>query len=588
MRRARVANADIAAALRELALYLEMEGVPFKPRAFERAANAVSALDRPLAGILAEGGRAALEALPGIGKGIAGRIAGMLRTGKIRDLERYRASVPIDMVGLTAIEGIGARRAQALWKALGIRDVAALRRAAERGDLRKVPNFGERSERRILQAIGFQQETAGRRPLGEALALARRIESALAAVGGVEQAAVAGSIRRRCDTIGDVDVLVAAREPGPVSQAFESLPEVQAVHARGPTKTLVRLANGMDADLRVIPPQSFGAALIYFTGSKAHNVALRRIARRKGLKLNEYGLFRRGQPLAAGTEEAVYAALGLRWIPPELREDAGEVEAARSGTRLRLVEARDIRGDLQTHTSRTDGTATIAQMAKAARRLGREYIAITDHTRDLAIANGLDEKRLRAQVKEIRRVDRGTRGIRVLAGAEVNIRPDGSLDVDDETLAGLDVVGAAVHSHFDQPRGEMTRRLVRAVENPHVDILFHPLSRLLGRRRAVDFDADAVIEACRRTGTVLEVDAQPDRLDLPDTLVRKAIGAGVRIAIDSDAHGIDQLRYVETFGVGTARRGWAKPAHVVNTLSATRMLAALKGGARRARGRISP
>lgn len=587
MTRRQASNADVAAALRELALFLDMDGVPFKPQAFEKAAYAVSALDRPIAEIHAAGGNEALEAVPGIGRGIAERIAGMLRTGTIEDLKRYRRSVPIDIVGLTAIEGVGAKRAQALWKALGIRDLDGLRRAAERGELRKVPQFGMRSEQRILQAIGFHQEAAGRRPLGEVLELAHRIESALAGVSGVERAAVAGSIRRHRDTIGDVDVLVAATKPEQASRAFASLPEVQVVHARGPTKTLVRLVNGMDADLRVIPPGSFGAALLYFTGSKAHNVALRRIAQKKGLKLNEYGLFRRGKPVAARTEEEVYEALGLAWVPPELREDAGEVELALRGRLPRLVEAGDIRGDLQAHTNWTDGTATIAQMAEAARRLGREYIVITDHTRDLAMTGGLDEERLRAQAKEIRRLDGGMPGIRVLAGTEVNIRPDGSLDLDDGSLACLDVVGAAVHTHFDQPRGEMTRRLIRAVENPHVDILFHPLARLLGRRRALDFDVEAVIAACRRTRTALEIDAQPDRLDLPDGIVRKAIKAGVPIAVDSDAHSMQQLRYIETFGVGTARRGWAEPQHVLNTLSAARMLAALKGS-RRGRGRVSP
>jgi DNA polymerase (family 10) len=329
VKRRRISNADVAAALRELALYFEMEGVPFKPQAFEKAAYAVNALDRPLAGIHAAGGNRALEALPGIGKGIAERIAGMLRSGRIEDLERYRKAVPIDMVGLTALEGIGPKRAQALWKTLGIRDVAGLRRAAERGELRRVPNFGERSERRILQAIGLQQEAAGRRPLEEVLPIAHRIEAALARVPGVERAVVAGSIRRHRATIGDVDVLVAARKPDPVSKAFENLPEVRTVHARGPTKTLVRLTNGMDADLRVVPPDSFGAALLYFTGSKAYNVALRRVAQKKGLKLNEYGLFRRGKPVAAKTEEDVYAALGLAWVPPELREDTGKAGLAR-------------------------------------------------------------------------------------------------------------------------------------------------------------------------------------------------------------------------------------------------------------------
>jgi DNA polymerase (family 10) len=587
MSRKRVTNSVVADALRQMALYLEMDDVRFKPQAYEKAAAAVAALERPLAEIHAEGGIRALEDLPGVGKGIAGRMAGMLKTGRMADLEKFRRRMPVDLLGLTAIEGIGAKKARALWKSLGVRSVADLRRAAEKGRLRELAHFGERSERRILTSIGLQEESAGRRPLGEALALASRIEAALANLPGVERAVIAGSIRRRRDTIGDVDILVAARQPERVSRAFESLPEVQTVLAHGPTKTLVRLGNGIDADLRVLSPESFGAALLYFTGSKAHCVALRRIAQKKGLKLNEYGLFRGRRPVAAATEEAVYAALGLPWIPPEIREDTGEIERARAGELPRLIAAPDIRGDLQIHTNWTDGTATIAGMARAARELGREYIVISDHTHDLAMTGGLDARRLRAQMGAVRKADRRFGGLRVLAGAEVNIRPDGSLDIDDGLLAELDVVGAAVHSHFDQPRTEMTRRIVRAIENPHVDLLLHPLGRLIGQRRGVDFDVDAVIAACRRTGTVLEVDARPERLDLPDTLVRRATAAGVRIAIDSDAHAPAELAFIEKFGISAARRGWAEKKHVINALSAGRMLAALKRAGKRADSRVS-
>ena len=352
---------------------------------------------------------------------------------------------------------------------------------------------------------------------------------------------------------------------------------MQAVLAHGPTKTLVRLSNGIDADLRVVSPESFGAALLYFTGSKAHNVALRRIAIKKGWKLNEYGLFDGKRVVAGRTEEDVYEALGLAFIPPEMREDAGEVELAQRGALPVVLDAKDIRGDLQTHTTWTDGSASIEAMARAARALGREYVVITDHTRDLAMTGGLDEKRLREQVAEIRKVDQALDGIRVLAGVEVNVRPDGSLDVSDEVLAELDVVGAAIHAHFDQPKAEMTRRLVRAVENPNVDLLFHPLARALGRRRSVDVDFDALLEACLRTGTVLEIDAQPERLDLPDALVRRAVEAGAKIAVDSDAHTVDELRYIEAFGVGVARRAWVTPTQVINTLPVERMLASLKG-----------
>lgn len=585
MRRRSPSNADIARALREMALFLEMDEVPFKPRAYERAAYGVSALERPLAELRAEGGVAALMTVPGVGKGIAERIAGMIDAGAMAELEALRARTPVDVLGLTAVEGIGAKTVHRLWQELEIRDVADLKRAAAQGRIRGLPHFGERSEQKILEAVTFHEEAAGRRPLGQILELARRIEAALSRVPGVVQAVVAGSIRRRRDTVGDVDVLVAADPPERVSRAFEALPEVQTVLAHGPTKTLVRLANGMDADLRVLPPESFGAALIYFTGSKDHGVALRKIAQKKRLKLNEYGLFRGDRRVAGRTEEEVYRALGLAWIAPELREDTGEVELAERGELPALLAAGEIRGDLQSHTDWTDGSASIEAMARAARELGREYIVITDHTRDLAMTGGLTEDELRAQVKQIRAVDRALGGIRVLAGAEVNIRADGSLDVGDATLAELDVVGAAIHSHFDQSRAEMTRRILRAVENPHVDLLFHPFARLLGRRRGVDLDFEAVLKACVRTGTILEIDAQPERLDLPDLQVRRALAAGARIAVDSDAHSVEELRFIEAFGLGVARRGWAGPADVVNTLPLSGLLAALKRP-RRARSRV--
>lgn len=572
-RRARtLTNADVAKALREMALFLQMDEVPFKPQAYERAAYVVDALDEPLADVYVKDGTRALDALPGIGKGIAERIAGMLETGKMEDLEALRERTPVDILALTAVEGVGPKKARELFRALKVRSVADLKRAAARGRISKLPHFGEKSEQRLLAAIAFYEEAAGRRPLGQVLEIAHRIEVALAGVSGVEHALVAGSIRRRRETIGDVDVLVAAKDPRRVSRAFEVLPDVQTVLAHGPTKTLVRLSNGLDADLRVLSPESFGAALLYFTGSKAHNVALRKVAQKKGLKLNEYGLFRGTRVIAASREEDVYAALGLSWIPPEMREDTGEIELALEGKLPVVIEAAQIRGDLQVHTSWTDGTASIEAMARAAKKLGREYIVITDHARDLPMTGGLDEARLREQIEAIRRADQDVGGIRVLAGVEVNIRPDGSLDISDDLLAELDVVGAAIHSHFDQPRAEMTRRVVRAIENPHVDVLFHPLSRALARRRAVDLDFERVLAACLRTGTVLEIDAQPERLDLPDALVRRAVAAGAPIAIDSDAHSVDELRYLETFGVGVARRGWVEARHVINTLPAEQML----------------
>jgi DNA polymerase (family 10) len=580
-----LSNAEIAAALRELALFLEMDAVPFKPRAFEKAAQSVEAADRPLHEIAAREGAKGIAALPAIGKGIAERILELLRSGRMRDLEERRRRTPIDVLGLTAIEGLGPRSAKLLYEELGIRDRAALERACRAGKVRGLPHFGEKTEQKILRGIAFLAAAGGRRPLGLALPLAREIERRLASLPGVARAAVAGSIRRCQETVGDLDFLVAARDPAAVSREFAAMPEVEHVHARGESKTLVRLAGGLDADLRLVPLESFGAALAYFTGSKAHNVALRAIARRRGLKLNEYGLFRGTRRLAGAREEEVYAALDLPWIPPELREDAGEIEAARAGRLPRLIEHGALRGDLQVQTDWTDGAASLEEMAQAAKAQGLDYIAITDHTRDLPMARGCDEAKLLEQAEAIRELNAGLRGLRVLTGAEVNIREDGSLDVADEVLARLEVVGAAVHSHFRQPRAAMTRRLVRAMENPHVDILFHPTGRSLGHREAVALDLDALFSAAKRTGTVLEIDAMPDRLDLPDQAVRKAVQAGVKLAIDSDAHQPAHFAYADAFGVAVARRGWATRADVVNALPLAGCLAALKGARARRRGR---
>jgi DNA polymerase (family 10) len=568
-----------------MALFLEMDDVPFKPRAYEKAALAVDALDRPLHEIDAEDGIKALAQLPGIGKGIAERIHECLRSGRIHDLECLREKTPIDVLGLTAIEGLGPKGARLLYEKLGVCDVRGLEKACKEERVRELAHFGAKSEERILRGIQLLSGTAGRQLLGVVLPLAREIEARLRALPGVGCAAVAGSVRRRKETIGDLDFLVSARDPGRVGRAFAAMPEVVHVHGRGETKTLVRLASGIDADLRVVGAASFGAALCYFTGSKAHNVALRRIAQSRGLKLNEYGLFRGRRKLAGRTEEEIYEALRLDWTPPELREDAGEIEAAGEGCLPPLIEHGSLRGDLQVQTDWTDGSASIEEMADAARKLGLEYIAVTDHTRDLAMARGCDEKRLLEQAEAIRKLNERLRGFRVLSGAEVNVRKDGSLDVADAALAKLDVVGAALHTYLHQGRVEATRRVIRAMENPHVDILFHPTARSIGHREPVDLDIDAVVAAAVRTGTVLEIDAMPDRLDLRDEYARKAVEAGALLAIDSDAHRPAHLAYADELGVAVARRGWVRKSDVVNALPVARCLARLKGGGARRAGR---
>jgi DNA polymerase (family 10) len=579
MRRAPLNNAAIAKALHEMALFLEMQEVPFKPRAYEKAAQVIAGLDRPLTEIYVEGGVAALDELPSVGKGIAARIAGMLDTGELADLEQLRSATPIDITALTAVGGIGPKRAQALWEALQVSSVEELERAAAAGRIREIPGFGERSEAKILEAVRLYQESVGRRPLAAVLGYAERIETTLTKIAGVEHVAVAGSIRRRRETVGDIDVVVAAkpRAGARATQAFERMPGVARVLASGSSKTMVTLDNGLDADLRVVAPESFGAALLYFTGSKSHSIKLRRIAMTRGYKLNEYGLFEGERVVASRTEAEVYEALGLPFIPPELREDQGEIEAAVAGQLPKLIEAKDIRGDLHTHTNWTDGRLSISELARAAKARGLEYIAITDHTHSLAIARGLDPERLRAQLAEVRRVDAELDGIRVLAGAEVDILPDGRLDLPDDLLAELDVVGAAIHAEFDQPRSKMTKRLLRALEHPAVTMLCHPTARALGRRAPIDFDFDAVLEACARTHTILEIDSQPDRLDLPDPMVKRAVEAGVRLAIDSDAHTAAELDYLTNYGIAVARRGWATAKHVVNTQRGDRVLAELRG-----------
>jgi DNA polymerase (family 10) len=572
-------NAAVAKMMREIAALLEMDGVPFKPRAYEKVAYTIEALDEPLAETYERGGLKALEEIPGVGKGIAERIEELLTTGKLKYYDDLHKKVPVDVSGLTAIEGLGPKNVKALYEALGIRSVADLEKAARTGKIRELPHFGEKSEEKILKGLEFLRGHTGRFGLGEVLPLLEQIADRLRQVAGVEEVALAGSVRRRKETVGDGDILVISRKPDKVMDFFVAMSEVAHVHGKGSTKSSVKLETGMDVDLRVVSAESFGAALNYFTGSKDHNVALRRIAMDRDLKLNEYGVFRGDKSIAGKTEEEVYGALGLPYIPPELRENTGEIEAARAGKLPKLIDYGDVRGDLQTQTKWTDGANSIEEMVDEARRLGREYIAITDHTKGLAMM-GADEDQLREQIKAVRALNRKLKGFTLLAGAEVNINKDGTLDIADDVLAELDVVGVAVHSHFNLSRNEMTKRLIRAMENPHADILFHPTGRVINKRPAYDIDIDAVIAAAKRTGTVLEIDAYPERLDLRDEHVRKAVDAGAKLVIDTDAHSVSHLDFID-YGVATARRGWAEKSDVLNTLPVGKLLASLKDGKRK-------
>jgi DNA polymerase (family 10) len=557
-----VRNLELARIFSEMADMLEIQQESiFRVAAYRRAARALESLAEDVAEVLARG-----EKIPGVGESIAQKIREYLQTGRIAAYEELRAKLPAGITELMRVPEVGPKTALLLHERLGIRTLDELERACREGRVRTLPRMGAKTETNILKGLELLRRSAARHPLGTVLPHAKAIEEALRALPEVQQLSLAGSIRRYRETIGDIDLLVTSRRPARVMEIFTTLPQVERVLARGTTKSSVLLREGIQADLRVVQPRAFGAALQYFTGSKEHNVKLRERAVRRGLKLNEYGVFRvKDERLVAGrTEEEVYAAVGLPWIPPEVREDQGEIELAEQGRLPRLVELGDIRGDLQMHTTWSDGSDSAETMAKTAKARGYEYIAITDHSQSLKFAGGVTVEELREHARRVRRLEDRV-GIAILMGTECEILPDGRLDYPDEVLADLDLVVAAVHSHFRMSEEEMTHRIIRAMESPHVDIIGHPTGRLLGQRESYQANVERLIEAARRTRTVLEINAAPERLDLRDTHARLAAEAGVRLAINTDAHTRHQLRYME-FGVGTARRGWVEPRHVINAL----------------------
>lgn len=574
-----ISNQAIAKILYEMAAFYEMQEVQFKPRAYERAALNIESYSEEVAEIYRHGGLKALGQLPGVGGGIAKHIQELLETGHFSEYDSLKKEIPVKIDELTAVEGVGPKTAKTLWKTLGIKNLDDLEQAVRNGKIRELPHFGEKSERKIQQGIEFLRSASGRAVLGFVYSDLKNLERTIKDFPEVDRVVMTGSIRRRKETIGDIDILVTSRQPSKVMDRFVKLPLVMHVYGKGNTKTNVRLTNNLDADLRVVPAKSWGAAMCYFTGSKDHNIALRNIAIKNGWKLSEYGLFKGQKQIVGKTEEEIYGKLGLDYIEPEIREGHDEIAAARAHKLPKLVGYGDLKGDLQIQTNWTDGKHSIEEMALAAEEQGLSYIAITDHTKSLSMANGLDEKRLSRQMTEIdkinRKFEKEGRKITVLKGAEVNIMKDGSLDINDQTLEKLDVVGAAIHSYFDLPVKEQTRRVIRAMENPNVDIIFHLTTRLINRRRAIQLDIEKVIETARNTGTVMEVDAYPDRLDINDELVRRCIGAGIRIAIDSDAHASGHYYYLQ-FGTAQARRGWAEKKDVINCWPVKKMLGYLK------------
>jgi DNA polymerase (family 10) len=554
----------------------EDPNVLFRARAYYRAADTIAGLQENVTDIYGRHGVNGLLEIPSVGKAIASKIEEYIKRSRIQHLEELKAKMPIDIDELYGIEGIGPKTIKMFYDKLQIKNLDDLEKAATEGKLKTLPGFTEKKERDIFKQIEFFKRGKGRLIIGEVYPLVKQIEKRLQHIAGVKNAVAAGSIRRMKETIGDIDYLVAANDPKRVIDFFVKMPEVQEILGMGQAKAFVKLASGIDADLLVVPEESWGAALQYFTGSKEHSVQLRKIAISKGLRLNEWGIFKGDKRIAGATEEEVYKILGLQWIPPEMRENAGEIELGRQHKIPKLVEYGSLKGDLQVHSENSDGTATIEEMARGAKAFGLDYIAITDHTKSLALAGGLEEQELLEQAYKISQLnDRLREEFRILSSAEVNIMKDGSLDIPNTVLDKLDIVGAAIHSHFNLPIETQTERLIKAAKNPSVDILFHPTGRLINKRAGYPVDIEKVIEVSKDTNTVLEIDAHYDRLDLKDEYVRMAVRKGVKLVIDSDAHHPIHYSFL-TFGVAQARRGWAIQSDILNTLPADKLLKALK------------
>ena len=583
-------NTEIADIFYEMADLLEMQGVQWKPRAYRNAARAVdSAEDVEI--ILQKGGKKALLDIPGIGEALADKIIEYVQTGKIKEYERLTGKLPEGVHAMMHIMGVGPKKAWRLYKELGIKGVDQLEKACKKGKLRTHKGFGEKTEEDIIKGIATLRTGQERILLGKAWSISQEIIQRLNKIKGVRAIEPAGSLRRMQETIGDIDILVISTNPEKVMDAFTSMPDVVRILAKGRTKSSVQLKEGVSADVRVLEPKSFGAALQYFTGNKEHNIAVRQIAIRKGLKLSEYGVFKatgaankkrkageaakKEVRVAGKTEEEVYRALGLPYIPPEIREDSGEIEAAAAGTLPALVELEDIRGDLHCHSNYSDGASSLQEVAAAGKKKGYSYILVTDHSRSLHIANGLSPERLRKQLAEIDSINAKLRGFKLLKGSEVDILPDGSLDMDEALLARLDIVYVAIHSKFKMDRAAMTKRVIRAMENPYSSILAHPTGRLIGVRDAFEIDMQEVIRAAARTGTAIEINAHPARLDLDAANCRAAAAAGVMIGIGTDTHVLSELDYM-IYGIGTARRGWLTKANILNARPARELLSLLR------------
>jgi DNA polymerase (family X) len=569
-------NREIAKIFYEIADYLEMDGVAFKPYAYRKAADSLEALEQDVAEMYEKGGIWALLKISGVGKGLARAIEEYLKTGKIRHYDQLKKKTPINLLEIISVEGMGPKRAKVLYQKLGIKNLKDLEKSAKAHKISKLFSFGEKTEKNILEGIAFLKRSKGRFLLGEILPKAKEVCEKLRGLSEVEWA---GSLRRMKETIGDVDFLVASKNPSKVMDFFVKLPGIVKVWSKGGTKASVRTKDGFDMDIRVVPRKSYGSALQYFTGSKEHNIATRRIAMEKGLKLSEYGLFKGKKMIVAETEEEIYKALGMEWMPPEMRENQGEIELALEHKLPKIIGYNDIKGDLHVHSDWDGGDNSIEDLARIAQKMGYEYVGIADHTKALHIEHGLDERKLIRRNKEIDRLNERLKikdlRFKILKGVEANIMKDGSIDIKDEVLAQMDFVIAGIHSNMKMDRSAMTERMIKAMRNRNVDIISHPTGRILKQRDEYQIDFERILRAAKETGTILEISAWPDRLDLNDQNVRRAREAGVRMAINTDSHNKNQLGLIE-FGIAQARRGWAEKEDIVNCWPLEKLLKFLK------------
>ncbi|MFO8006559.1 MAG: DNA polymerase/3'-5' exonuclease PolX [Candidatus Brocadiia bacterium] len=567
-------NAQIAEVFEEIADLLELqEGNQFRIRSYRNAARTVRDLSRRLQDMVSEDED--LTELPNIGESTAEKIAEILETGTCERLENLRREVPSGLTRLMRVPDLGPRKSMKLYQELGIEDLDGLREACEAGKVRELEGFGEKTEQKILKGIKTLEATSGRILLREAMDHVESLGRHLDGLDVLDRWEVAGSFRRRKETVGDLDILVHTADREEATERILDYDAIDEVMSRGNERVTVRLDSGLQVDFRYFEPEAFGAALLYFTGSKAHNISVRQRAIDREWKLNEYGLFKDDNRLAGKSEESVYHRLNMDWIPPEMREDRGEVEAAEEENLPDLIEQDDVRGDLQSHTDRTDGSNTLEEMADAARERGYQYLASTDHTRRVSMANGMDEDGLREQADKIRELNESLDDLWLMAGVEVDILKDGELDLGEDVLAEMDWVIASVHYDRSMDEEQMTERLLKAVRSGVVHCLAHPLGRIIGEREPISFDLDAVLEACRENDVWVEINAQPDRLDLPDTHVRRALEAGCGLTISTDAHKVGDLDFMR-FGVYTARRGWVEKGDVLNTLSADELRERIK------------